>query len=493
MEDKSSQRQKYPAFLILILFLGISLRCVMPFYLIITRSNYSDFMNASSYAQDMIALSIGIAKGEGIHTGYYPYAVQFRGIATPSLDKIKREPTGRKFYLDKGGLIAILIASGITFCLNSFNVAAVQICQGIVDSLGCLLVFAILGFYFNRRVCLLGALLYAAYPPLIFYSYHLMSEAYVPILMLAIGYALILALDRGQWFWFALTGFLIGLSLSVRADNFLILPICMLYMLWFYRNKIWNGMINAMLIFTFCALSLSPFKMIVPQTTAQVATLGSALYNSLGEYPGIYRGLRFFHDQATFKYGTKKSEEYLKNGDLVFKTAHSIYQHCSLSKSTITMESQLIAIAYFREVVIGKPVLYFGWLTSRFFAYLPAHPFLACIAYFFKQSLGYRTMLGYRYSQMFHLVKYLDYFLFLLFIYGVWLCRNHTKMLSLLCIYFAVLISHVIVGCGEVYFQLDKEYAYLDPRYLLGMVSIWPIFIAVAVSEVREGVLRRLA
>ena len=27
------------------------------------------------------------------------------------------------------------------------------------------------------------------------------------------------------------------------------------------------------------------------------------------------------------------------------------------------------------------------------------------------------------------------------------------------------------------------EYAYLDPRYLLGMVSIWPVFIAVALGK----------
>lgn len=449
-------------------------------------------MLTSSYAQDMVAMSISIAKGEGFHTEYFSYAQGLKKISSLELEKIKRKSINRPLFIDKGGLSQILITSGITYVLNYFNAPIVQIFQGVVDSIGCLLVYGILSFYFTHRIRLLGALIYAICPIFIFYSYHFMGEAYVPIFMLAIGYTIILALKNERWFWFALAGFLIGLSFSFRSDNALILPFYMAYILWFYRRKISYALGMTILVLMFCLLSLMPFNLIIPGNSQNVPTLGIALYNSLGEYPGNYKGLRFFDDVAATEHGIKKADEYLEKNDGIFKLIYSISQNnlfrgvfkpVKSDRISYTYMRHIITFAYIREVIIENPVLYANRIISRFFAYLPSHPFLACISYFFNNSYDHHRMIGYRYSQLFQLVKYIDYFFFLLFLYGVWSCRRCKTMLSLLCIYIGVLVGHIIVGCGEVYFRLDKEYAYIDPRYLLGMVSIWPVFIAAALGK----------
>ena len=481
--DKLGQWRTLYTSLILIFILGLSLRCLMPFYLLMTHDSYQRFMIASSYAHDMLAMSISVAKGEGLHLEYRSYVENIFKISSPELDKIQKSPTIRPFFLDKGGLGQILIGGGITYFMNFLNVPIIQIFQGFVDSIGCLLVYGILGFYFSRRICLLGALIYAIWPPSIFYSYHFMGEAYIPFFMLAIGYTIILALNREKWFWFALAGSLIGLSFRFRLDNAFILPIYIVYILWFFRQKIIPALGRAMLVVILCILTFMSFEIVVPKNSKQVLTIAGALYNSLGEYPGNYKGLRFFDDQAAFKHGVKKADEYLKDDD-IFRLMYSVSQH-DLSPGVFKPMTNyhLITLSYIREVIIEKPFLYTNRLISRFFAYLPSNPFLACIAYFFKNPNGTSSMVGYRYSQLFQLVKYTDYLLFLVFLYGVWSCRCHKRMLSLLCVYVGVLVGHVIVGVGEVYFRNDTEYAYFDPRYLLGMVSIWPIFIAVALKK----------
>jgi len=486
IRDKLTQGRSLYTSLILIFILALSLRCLMPFYLLMTHDSYKRLMISSSYAHDMLAMSISLAKGEGLHLEYRSYVANIFKISSPELEEIQKSPTTRPFFLDKGGIGQVLIAGGITYVMNSLNAPIIQIFQGIVDSIGCLLVYGILTFYFTRRICILGALIYSIWPPSIFYSYHFMGEAYIPFFMLAIGYTIILALNREKWFWFALAGSLIGLSFRFRSDNALILPIYIAYILWFYRQKISFALGMATLVLILCILSFMPLKMIMPENSKDVPTIGAALYNSLGEYPGNYKGLRFFNDETAAKHGIKKANEYLE-GDNIFKLMYSISQHDLFLGVFEPMTSHhLILLAYIREVIIEKPFLYANRLISRFVAYLPSNPFIACITYFFKNPRGTRSMRGYRYSQLFQLVKYIDYFFFLVFLYGVWLCRRHRKMLSLLCIYTGVLASHVILGCGEVYFRDDMEYAYFDPRYLLGMVSIWPVFIAAAVGKIAK-------
>lgn len=486
IEGLSHKRKLYIA-LMAIFILAISLRCLMPLYLLKTHDNYSRFTDNSSYSWDMIAMSISLAKGEGLHTDYFSYALGFKDISTAKLDAIKRHPYNRAIYFDKGGIPPIVISAGITYLLGSFNVPVVQIFQGIIDSLGCFLVFGILCVYFCKRTCLIGALLYAVCPTFIFFSYHLMGEAYVPVLTLSIGYMMILALNKEKWFWFALTGSFAGLLLACRSDNVLIVPAYLGCILWSYRRRMFCAFGRVFIVCIFLFLSVTSFQKLLPENIEYKPTLGVALYNSLGEYPGNYKGLRFYNDPDATEHGLNKVDEYLNSDDKIFDFMNSVYRYDIFSSGYKSVTKyHLITLAYIREVIIEKPVLYANRLISRFFVYLPSHPFLAYITYFFNDinDSNAGTTIGYRYSQTFHLVKYVDWLCFIFFLYGIWICRRNKVMLSLLCIYFGVLVGHVLVGVGEIYFRLEKEYVALYPRYLLGMVAIWPVFIAIGIEKI---------
>jgi hypothetical protein len=429
-------------------------------------------------------MSVSIAKGEGIHLEYRSYVVNELDLKSHELYKIPRQPNIRPFYLDKGGLGQIFLIAGLNRLLNHVNVIIIQIFQGIIDSFGCLIVYGILILFYPRRVSLVGSLIYALWPPSIFYSYHFMSEAFIPIMVLSISYTTILALKREKWFWYCMAGVLIGFSFSFRFDNFLILPCYIGFIIWIYRRRLFLAIGKASVVLIFCILSIIPFKVIVPEKTHDVPTVGVALYNSLGEYPAQYRGVRFFYDQTAFNHGVVKANDYLKS-DKIFQFMYSVSQHDLFPGYFKPMtDYHLVTLAYIREIIIEKPILYVNRLVYRFLAYLPSNPFIACIIHFYTHHpSGNDTMVGYRFSQTFNLFKYIDYCLFIFFSFGVWVCRRNTAILSMLCIYFGVLVSHVIVGVGEVYFRNDREYAYFDPRYLLGMVSIWPVFIAIALKR----------
>ena len=216
--------------LIAIVLFAIFLRCLIPLYLAEKKDSYREHMLCSSFATDFMAISIALAKGEGLHTDYWSYAADFKDSRTPKLDNIPRENTGRDFYFDKGGAGHYLIGGALTWLTDSFDIVLIQMFQGVIDSLGCLFVFGIICYFFDKRIGLLGAIVYAVYPAFIFYSYHFMSEAFIPVLMLAVGYTFILALDSEKWFYFCAAGFLIGLSFSFRFDNFLILPCYIFYL-----------------------------------------------------------------------------------------------------------------------------------------------------------------------------------------------------------------------------------------------------------------------
>jgi len=371
-----------------------------------------------------------------------------------------------------------LLTAGFIFLTRSTDnsttssVARVQIVQGVIDSIGCLVIWGILGIYFSRRIQLLGALLYAVWPPSIFFSYHILAEAYIPVLVLALAYTGILSIQRQKWYFYALAGSFCALILFFRLDNALIVPAYIAYIFLMYRQKLRRAIEKGGLVIIFFILFSWGFNIITSYavgskvSTQHTSLLGITFYNGLGEYPGTFKGLRFFNDTVSEEYGRKKADQYLQENDAIFKLMYSRY------------DRDPILLAFIREVIIAKPILYADSFIRRFLAYIPALPYNACIAYFYASPKNYyQTMIGYRYSQIYQGIKYVDYFLFFLFVVGVWYCRHNKAMLSVLGIYLGVLIGHVLIACGEVYFSRDLEYAYVQPKYLLGMVSIWPIFI----------------
>ncbi|WP_235606777.1 glycosyltransferase family 39 protein [Syntrophotalea acetylenivorans] len=469
-----------------VILVAVALRCLMPAYLVIHQKPYRKYMISSSATWDMLAMSVAVAKGEGFHLEYLPYVQKELKLYSPPLNKLQRQPNDRPFYFDKGGVGQVIVSSAVFFALNQVNVPAVQFVQGVIDSLGCLLIFLILRIFSSRVVSLLGAALYAVWPASIFYSYHLMSEAYVPVTLLAAGLFFIKAVQNWRWQDILFGGVFVGLSFSFRLDNILVLPFYMAFMLLVGPERWKVRICNAGLVFLGCVLGLLPFSQMIPQDANKPSNVGVALYNSLAEYPANYKGLRFFHDKSATEHGIQKAQEYMGN-DAVFDSLYALSQNPMVPGFFRPMkDSHLVTLAYIREVIWGKPVLFISRVISRTIAYFPANPFVGCIAYFWESPRGTSTMRNYRFSETFQLFKYFDFILFFSFCGGVWCSRKKTALLSLFCIYLGVLLSHVLLGGGEVLFRNDQEYIYLDPRYMLGMVTLWPIFIATFLGKILE-------
>lgn len=255
-------KNKHHYFLIIIFILAIGVRCLMPIYLITSGNSWSRYMLGSSYVYDMLAMSISIARGEGIHLEYRSYVYNDLKLKSPKLYQISRNPINRPLYLDKGGIGQIYLIAGLNYLFGNVNVIIIQIVQGIIDSFGSLIVYGIIILFFSIRVSLVGALIYALWPPSIFFSYHFMGEAFIPILMLSIAYTAILALKKEKWYWYCVTGVLIGFSFSFRSDNFLILPFYLGFIIWIYRRKLIFAISKAALVLLFCILTILPFKIL---------------------------------------------------------------------------------------------------------------------------------------------------------------------------------------------------------------------------------------
>lgn len=437
--------------LVVIFILALGLRFVMPVYLFLTKEQNPFRFMIDSMPRYHWRIIDHIARKE-MPPEYMPIAYE----------KISACPI--RFTHSMSG--------------KNRSMFVVQIMQVIIDSLGCFLIYMILGLYFSRRIRLLGGLLYAVWPPSIFYSYHILPEAYTPVLVLAIGYMTLLASKSKKTFWCALAGLFCGVLFSFRMDNALILLFIAVYFLFIFRKKKAEAIGRAILVVMAALMTLFLINKTIKLTYKGLTSryvLSISLYNALGEYPGTYKGLRFYQDEESALHIKDKALSYKKTKDSTFRFLSSLY------------ESDPGMAVYMREVIIGNPVLYADWLIKRFFAYLPSHPYVASIVYFYskpKAESGWETMLGYRYSSVFQGVKYFDYLLFSLFLIGVWYCRNNSEMMAFLCIYLGVHVGHVLTQCGEIYFKLDKEYALLLPKYLVGMVSIWPIFIAVELDRI---------
>jgi hypothetical protein len=451
----------------------------MGIYLVKTNKSYYKYNLSGGPAPIILAMAINVAKGEDLNLDYLSYVKKEFIISSPELDSIRKSPWDIPYPISSGRG-PLLVIGGITYVLNSLNVPVIQIFQGIIDSVGCLLVYGILRIYYSRRISLLGSLLYAICPIFIFYSYHFLAEAYIPVFMLGIGYMVILGLERDKWWFFGLAGILIGLSFGFRLDNFLILPFYLIFILWFYRDRLLVGLGRSMIILLCCITAYLPLRI-----GSTASSVGVPLYASLGEYPGNFKGLRFGSSAKAREHGITKVKEYLREDEL-FRKMYSIGHWFFPSLIRSDKETDLITLAFVREVIIEEPLLYANRIITRLVSYLPAHPFIACIGYFLSNKN--LTTYGYQYSSLFHGLKYIDYLFFLVFVYGVWLCRSQTELLSFLCIYLGVHISHVILGCGDIHYIRDEEYFLLNPRYLIGMMSIWPVFLAVGGAEILKKI-----
>ncbi|MBI4678117.1 MAG: glycosyltransferase family 39 protein [Elusimicrobia bacterium] len=375
-----------------------------------------------------------------------------------------------------------------------------MIIQGVIDSSGCFLVFGMLRIRFPAGTALRGAALYAIWLPSLFYSSQILGEAYTPILMLAFGYAIMRSVAEKQGYaWYGIAGLVCAVVAYTRFDNILILPAFALFILvmhWRQKRQaafrvgilLAGFALSCLLVHKTIASVIGPagftHSMNMTSPSDRKPSIGVALYNALGEYPSTYAGLRLFSDCVVYDYAKARSALYESNGDKTYKVLKKM------------LGNNALLAAYVREVIVAKPILYADWIITRTFCYLPANPFFACIIKFVTgphrgEFMGvWYNQFNHKFSQRYQGLKYLDYTIFAVFVIGVWTCRRDAAMLSLMTIYFGVLVGHVFTQCGEAFHSLEQERVFMDPRYLLGMVSIWPVFLPLGFTQLKDFVHR---
>jgi len=439
----------------------------MPIYLLL--SHHPDFLSLMSYSSPIHIWNYATAFAEGrlldnMTTYYVPYAFI---TALP-----------------------IIVTKNIN--IVNIDIASVQFIQGAIDSLGCFIIYKILKDRFSNKHGFIGATLYAIWPSSIFYSYHILAEAYTPILILTVCYLFINALEEKNYKKFTLLGIACAIFVLLRPDNIFVMPAILIYSFWYYKKHVKSNITYILaFIVAFYFIFFISNRII---TTAYYHNLSKAshsvaigLFNSLGEYPGIYKGLRFYDDGVAIKHIVEQEQKYKETNDTVF-----LYLHKTLNDISPGLP------VYIREVIVGQPILYIDTMIRRLFVYSPGHPYCATIAYFlskFPNLNGWTSMTGYRYSQIYHGIKYFDYFLFTLFLCGLWTNRKNRLIMSLFVIYMAILVGHVLSSVGEVFFRIgpdgtDAETAFIYPAYLLGMVSIWPVVIPLGLGTFRNLIRR---
>jgi hypothetical protein len=438
--------------------LAMTLRSLVPLQILI--SNRLDFIQLMSYSTHAEIFS-------------YIYSLGFSSIIGPLNWSV-----ATSYYMPYALLSTLPFKLGLLFNYQNMPIFLIQIFQGFADSLGCFLVYAIITRLTDTKKALWGAFLYALWLPSIFYNYHIFGDSYVPILSLTIIYLLFRITERPSLWYPGFLGLTLGLLNIFRPDNIMSFLTLFLSLI-IFRNKI--PMINRRKIIIFVSVFLvclipsnlcikSYFKIDNPSQN-----LGVALYNALGEWPGTYKGIRFYKDTKAQEHAQHKAEEYTARNDKSY-----------LLINMYLFNNPLLS-AYVREVIIGNPVLYFDWILRRFVGYISAHNYWAHIIYFWSnlspQHGGYKSMENYRFDPIFNAVKYFDYLLFLLFVLGMWSCRSLPITPLIVIFYLSVVLGHALTQVGEVYFREDLEYSYNHPVFLLPMVTLWPIFIPIGYTH----------
>lgn len=447
---------------------AVLIRILVPIYEWAAPENplYFQFIQPLQYQ----SVGLGVAIADGLRAGLSPAELDLGHSAM-------RGEWPFTILVAMVNLFASLVGAPDKFMIFA------QIFQGLVDGIcGTLAVIAITARLPYRNAKLFGGIIYAVWPPSVFYSFNVCAEGYTPTLVLVGALLFIRALEHerlSHWLGFAL---FMGLTICFRINNAFI-PLLYLFvgLLWRKRAVMTQITVLVVMVVGFVA----PYKIFSAAVPIKGnLDLGSVLLNSMGEYPGKFKGIRFFSDGDAAQYGESGLKKYLDSGDRVVSTTWKMYSHDPALH------------VWIREVPLGKPLLYADTLAMRFIGYLPAHPYVAAIGYFLlnqdgftarRERANYVGMYGYRYSEIFSSLKFIDYIIFGLFAWGVWVTRRKPIIRTVLCPYFAVHIFHVLTSNGEVFFRLDQEYNFLELRYLLGMVAVWPVFIAASLARFGQG------
>ncbi len=156
-------------------------------------------------------------------------------------DEIARNVTGGHGFVDRPGDTANLVTPpgyvyflSILYRLTGEEVnegVRVRVAQPLLDTLTCLLVFAVgLRVFRKRRVALAASLAWALYPQMIVYNARVAPEALFVLLLTAMVFALVRLLGEGRWSDAVLTGLLWGGAVLVK-EKIIFLPVVLLFLL----------------------------------------------------------------------------------------------------------------------------------------------------------------------------------------------------------------------------------------------------------------------
>lgn len=410
-------------------------------------------------------------------------------LADTLLSGMALTPENFQLYTVRGEWAYIAWLIGIKFFavllgVGDHYLSLTKIIQGILDGVvGVLVVVAFLSRLLPPQRALWGGVVFALWPPAILYSNMTCAESFTAVLLLVSALLFVRALEQPCWRRWLAFSLWMGFTICFRMDHILVFVFYLVLALYWQKRRLMSRLAMALVLVSGYIVPALFFSTVIPLTSTE-DFVGSMLYNSMGEYPGTFKGVRFFNDTLSNVHGPRKFQEYLSRNDPVVTATWKIYPR------------DMGLHAWFREVVVEKPALYVDWIIRRFVVYLPAHPYMAAISYIYwdnttyykraRKNTYYKAIYGYRSSQVFNSIKYIDYGFFALFVGGLWLARRSPMILTVLCVYFGVHVFHVFTVNGEAFFRNDKEHQFLELRYLLGMVAIWPIFIGISLSALWE-------
>ncbi|MBT4793029.1 MAG: hypothetical protein HON90_15760 [Halobacteriovoraceae bacterium] len=448
--------------LLLIFGFAVTVRMMMPLYII--NSDRTDTLSLMSYSS---------------HGQIFTYIQAF--VLENTQQYFQNLDIVTEYYLPYSMLLSIpLYIFKLTDSPNTIMISIMSF-QALIDSFGCFIIFCIVNRTKKKHLALGAAGLYAIWLPSIFYSYHIMCEALIPVLTLVNGLLFIRFYENRTIYNVLLLGIGSGAVFTIRPDNILLaffVGIYLLLMNEFFKKKVLFILLFCIGGIGFNQLTIQGLRSSLNYSEAD-STLAIGLYNALGENPGTYKGIRFYSDEDAYKYSIKKAIDYRDERNVKFEFINSILSNSPLS-------------AYITEVIVEKPVLYIDWLTQRFVHYFSAHNYVGFITYFissFPQPQSFVSVYGYRFSSIYNFFKIIDYILFVLFLSGVFSLWHEKKMRILMWMYIGVLVSHIPTQVGEVFFHNDKEHIFNNPAFLLGMVTLWPIFIPFGLSKLKNMIL----
>ena len=489
----------------------------------LSYASHSPFTRTRFYPAELFTLASSVARGGGIGCTASSDELQFR-VQNQQKPLLRRdapvfpivtipEPVVCRYYAYRLSVPYVLLAGWIFRLAGGVTAAPLMVVQLVLDSFGCLLAYLLLAG-FRRSAAWAAALVYAVWPASVYYSSaNVKPDSLVPVLVLAGAVLVLLTCTRSGWRRYAYAasaGVALALLAGIRTDNALpVAAICILLAVLsaidsgtrFNSNNALNPVrwarvlvLPVILMLSLTVTLLSFHLLLRKNMKADHAALGNTLWNILAEYPGLYPGFRVWNDGFALQYSIRRNVEYRKSRDRRYIIARAI--NYALGGWQPEQDSQFPV--FIKEIILDHPVRYTGWLLSRLVVYSMGHPATAYII--LEDWYGEVSKDQPAYLRL----RWIDFTLFVVAVWGAWTLRKQRVAWVLWCFYIGILLAHAVAGVGDIHYRVvgpvdslpvplsrEQHDSFWEPRYLLGMTSVFPLFIGVAISDVFEKLRRR--